>query len=66
MNFFRVENAKIFVPSGTDLDYVRSRQDQMDSLTNSLQERWKKACLEEPPPDDRQKIVGFYEFSIAF
>uniref|UniRef100_A0A915ACG1 Dystrophin n=1 Tax=Parascaris univalens TaxID=6257 RepID=A0A915ACG1_PARUN len=52
-----VENAKIFVPSGTDLDYVRSRQDQMDSLTNSLQERWKKACLEEPPPDDRQKIV---------
>uniref|UniRef100_A0A914RUL2 Uncharacterized protein n=1 Tax=Parascaris equorum TaxID=6256 RepID=A0A914RUL2_PAREQ len=54
---FTVENAKIFVPSGTDLDYVRSRQDQMDSLTNSLQERWKKACLEEPPPDDRQKIV---------
>ncbi|VDK43703.1 unnamed protein product [Anisakis simplex] len=52
-----VENAKIFVPSGSDLDYVRSRQDQMDALAISLQDRWRKACLEEPPPDDRQKTL---------
>lgn len=52
-----MENAKIFTPSGTDLDYVRSRQDQMDALATSLEERWKAALCADPPPDERQKFL---------
>ncbi|VDN31363.1 unnamed protein product [Gongylonema pulchrum] len=54
-----VENATIFTPSGTDLDYVRSQETETDQLARALQTRWNDACSKEPSPDARLKIVSF-------
>uniref|UniRef100_A0A1I8EJT8 Calponin-homology (CH) domain-containing protein n=1 Tax=Wuchereria bancrofti TaxID=6293 RepID=A0A1I8EJT8_WUCBA len=36
-----VESATIFVPSGTDLDYVRLHEPEADEVANRLEKQWK-------------------------
>ncbi|EJW75105.1 hypothetical protein WUBG_13987, partial [Wuchereria bancrofti] len=55
-----VESATIFVPSGTDLDYVRLHEPEADEVANRLEKQWKDVfSLGEAVIDEQFGIVSF-------
>uniref|UniRef100_A0A0R3S4A7 V-type ATP synthase subunit E n=1 Tax=Elaeophora elaphi TaxID=1147741 RepID=A0A0R3S4A7_9BILA len=65
-----VESATIFVPSGTDLDYVRLHEAETDEIAQRVEQQWKDiASLPGSVVDDNLGIVSFaiiYENLIIF
>ncbi|VDD91132.1 unnamed protein product [Enterobius vermicularis] len=52
-----VEETNLVVPSGADLDYVRSRQEQIEDLVKSIERRWKIVVSKDSPVDENQNAA---------
>ncbi|KAL3998482.1 EF hand family protein [Acanthocheilonema viteae] len=53
-----VESATIFVPSGTDLDYVRLHEAETDEIARRVEQQWKDiSSLEGSVVDDHLRII---------
>ena len=63
---FRVEETNLVVPSGADLDYVRSRQEQIEDLVKSIERRWKIVVSKDSPVDENQNAVIILEIIIFY
>lgn len=63
---FRVEETNLVVPSGADLDYVRSRQEQIEDLVKSIERRWKIVVSKDSPVDENQNAVIILEIIVFY
>ncbi|VDM97496.1 unnamed protein product [Thelazia callipaeda] len=55
--FMKVENATIYVPSGADLDYVRSHEVEISELAKRVEDQWNEACSKDSAPEEHLKII---------
>uniref|UniRef100_A0A915Q5I9 RNA helicase n=1 Tax=Setaria digitata TaxID=48799 RepID=A0A915Q5I9_9BILA len=54
-----VESATIFVPSGTELDYVRLHEAETDEVARKVEQQWKDVCLKGAVVDKHLRTVSF-------